>query len=71
MPLYEYTCRACGERFEILQRLLEGADGLECPACGDHRVEKQFSTFASGAGGSSASTGFSAPSGGCGGSGFG
>ena len=39
-----------------------------CPACGEKRLDKQFSTFASGSG-SSAST--AAPAGGCGGgSGF-
>ena len=68
MPLYEYQCRECGHRFEILQRLGEGAEGLVCPACGEKRLAKQFSTFASGSGSGSTT----APaSGGCGGgSGF-
>jgi len=47
MPLYEYACAECGHRFEILQRLGEGAEGLSCPKCDAARVEKQFSTFAS------------------------
>jgi putative FmdB family regulatory protein len=47
MPLYEYTCRNCGRRFEVLQRVGAGADGLSCPACGGANVVKQFSTFAS------------------------
>jgi len=47
MPLYEYRCTECDHRFEILQRMGEGADGLDCPSCGEPRVEKQFSTFAS------------------------
>ena len=46
MPLYEYTCRACQQRLEILQRLGEGPKGLVCPACGRKTLEKQFSTFA-------------------------
>lgn len=46
MPLYEYRCEACGHRFEILQRMGEGAAGLECPECGERRAEKQLSTFA-------------------------
>jgi putative FmdB family regulatory protein len=47
MPLYEYVCRDCGRRFEVLQRI--GADGasLTCPGCGGAKVVKQFSTFAS------------------------
>jgi putative FmdB family regulatory protein len=48
MPLYEYRCRDCGHRFEVLQRLGDGADGLVCPRCDGRELEKQFSTFASG-----------------------
>lgn len=33
MPIYEYQCRACGERTEILQRLDE-APLAHCPRCG-------------------------------------
>ncbi len=53
MPLYEYSCRACGRRFEVLQRV--GADGsdVSCPACGGREVAKQLSTFASSVAGSS------------------
>lgn len=62
MPLYEYRCPECGHRFEILQRMGEGAEGLTCPRCGAAKVEKQFSTFASTTvGGGSATSG-----GGCG-----
>ena len=49
MPLYEYRCQACGRRFEILQRMGAGSFGLICPACGGVELEKEFSTFASGA----------------------
>lgn len=67
MPIYEYSCAQCGHRFEILQRLGEGADGLTCPKCDASSVEKQFSTFASSSDGKTAS----APAGACGaGSGF-
>lgn len=51
MPLYEYRCRECGARFELLRPLGAGTEGLSCPECGAREgVEKQFSTF--GAGGS-------------------
>ena len=63
MPLYEYQCRDCGHRFEILQRLGEGAEGLVCPSCGQKHLDKQFSTFASGG---SSSTSTPAAGGGCG-----
>lgn len=46
MPLYEYQCADCRESFEVLQRLGEGAAGLQCPSCGGDDLAKQFSTFA-------------------------
>ncbi len=49
MPIYEYRCEECDHRFEIIQRLGEGADGLACPGCGAPRLEKMFSTFAASA----------------------
>jgi putative FmdB family regulatory protein len=55
VPLYEYRCRACGHRFEILQRLGEGADGLACPRCTAAELVKEFSTFSSAGGDRSAS----------------
>ena len=66
MPLYEYRCAECGKRFEILQRLGQGADGLTCPTCGAAQLEKQFSTFASATG----STQSGLPAAGCGPGGF-
>ncbi|MCH9649300.1 MAG: zinc ribbon domain-containing protein [Deltaproteobacteria bacterium] len=58
MPLYEYSCRDCGHRFEQLQALGAGAEGLSCPQCGAEHLEKVFSTFASTvAGGFGASSG--------------
>ena len=47
MPLYEYRCRSCGERFEILQRMGEDGSRLACPRCGEPRPERVLSTFAS------------------------
>ena len=63
MPLYEYRCEACDHRFEILQRLGETADGLECPQCGVQRLEKMFSTFAASA--TQGSMAAAAPGAGC------
>lgn len=54
MPLYEYRCADCQKRFEILQRMGDGADGVRCPSCGAERVERQLSTFAAGSGGGAA-----------------
>ena len=47
MPLYEYECQECGNRFETL-RPVDGDDAeVRCPACGAGGVERKLSTFAS------------------------
>lgn len=43
MPIFEYTCRACGESYERLIRA--AADKPVCPRCGSAKAEKRFSTF--------------------------
>ena len=48
MPLYEYRCRGCGDRFEVLQRLGASGDEVLCPRCGAERPERVLSTFAAG-----------------------
>ena len=63
MPIYEYRCEECDHRFEILQRIGDGAEGLSCPDCGVSRLEKMFSTFAAAA--PEGSTVAPAMSGGC------
>lgn len=65
MPLYEYQCPACGHRFEVLQRLGEGGDGLACPECEQPRPERKLSTFAAASGGASSSSATGAGPGAC------
>ena len=33
MPIYEYTCKACGAETEVMQRLSD-APAKDCPVCG-------------------------------------
>jgi len=40
VPIYEFSCRACGTRFEELVRAGETAP---CPECGSAEVERRFS----------------------------
>jgi putative FmdB family regulatory protein len=70
MPLYELTCQKCGHQFEELLTLAQlEAGAVACPKCGESRVTRGLSTFAT-----TSSTGKAAPpcgfSGGCGSSGF-
>ena len=69
MPMYEFRCRDCGERFEELRSLSDPNEGIECPSCSGGRVEKLFSTFAAATGGGGTSSGASG-SGSCGPRGF-
>jgi putative FmdB family regulatory protein len=43
MPVYEYVCMKCEERFEELVR---GDMEVACPECGATKVARQISTFA-------------------------
>ena len=46
MPLYEYHCLDCHDRFEKLTRS-ENADSVPCPTCGGNRARRLISVFAS------------------------
>jgi putative FmdB family regulatory protein len=45
MPLYEYQCRACGNRFEALVRPSD-TEGPACPSCKSNDLERLISSFA-------------------------
>ena len=70
MPIYEYKCEECGERFDFLaKRLSERPE--TCPQCGATTLKKKLSMFsakvASGSGGgtSGCPTGSCCPTGTC------
>ena len=44
MPLYEYICRNCNSRSELLVR--SHRDRPVCMKCGSDKLERQLSTFA-------------------------
>ena len=44
MPIYEYRCAACGERFEILVPRHDAAVP-RCERCGNANVERLPSSF--------------------------
>lgn len=44
MPIFEYRCLECGQRFEELVR--SGNANVQCPQCAARRVERLLSVFA-------------------------
>ena len=60
MPIFEYRCKDCGEKFETLVYSTSDTGDIECPECGSTQTEKQMSMFASsggnGSGGASKSS---------------
>jgi len=54
MPIFEYVCRECNHRFELL---IQGSGEAACPQCQAKTLDKQFSAFGVGATSSWASSG--------------
>lgn len=48
MPLYEYECNECNERFDRLVSASNRNEGGECPRCWSESTERVPSTFAVG-----------------------
>ena len=42
MPIYEYECRSCGERSEVIQKISDPAL-TDCPSCGAGELAKLVS----------------------------
>lgn len=60
MPIYEFCCKDCRKKFDMLIR---GTEEVVCPRCGSSEALKLFSTFGvkstdkpTGSGGSACST---------------
>ena len=47
MPIYEYRCDVCGERFEEFQSIGATNDNVICPRCGTPKPSKVLSSFSS------------------------
>jgi putative FmdB family regulatory protein len=69
MPIYEYVCDACQERFEKI--VINKQQEISCPKCASKKATIQLSVFATAGGGSSTSGGFTGGGGGCCGGGCG
>jgi putative FmdB family regulatory protein len=45
MPIYEYVCQDCGQKYEKFVRSRTAKVELICPKCGGQHAEKAFSVF--------------------------
>jgi len=43
MPLYDYACDDCGNRFETLVRKESDVATVDCPQCGGRHVNRELS----------------------------
>ncbi|MEW6599928.1 MAG: zinc ribbon domain-containing protein [Nitrospirota bacterium] len=62
MPVYEYVCLKCSEKFALLQSLCPAEKNTECPKCHSKDVKKVFSSFSCASGSGSLSSSMPAPS---------
>ncbi len=51
MPIYEYVCLDCGERFEVLRSMKEADAPFPCQQCESHNISRQLSRFNAQSGG--------------------
>jgi putative FmdB family regulatory protein len=68
MPIYEYVCNKCSEKFSLL-RGINAKDDAQCPKCGSADVKKVLSSFCCSSGSGAGVSSGSMPSGGFGGGG--
>ncbi len=45
MPVYEYKCKSCSEKFDIQRSLCESDEEVKCPKCGSAGAERVYSSF--------------------------
>jgi putative FmdB family regulatory protein len=45
MPIYEYMCLKCNEKFSVLQSIHSSEKDTECPKCSSRDVKKALSSF--------------------------
>lgn len=47
MPIYEYECSRCGEKFQLRRSAGDSDHEIMCPKCGVEHPRRVFSLFAS------------------------
>jgi len=46
VPIYEYACKECDNRFEKLVRSMGSDERVDCPSCGSKQTARTMSVFA-------------------------
>jgi putative FmdB family regulatory protein len=57
MPIFEYKCKQCNSKFEVLHKSSLNQDEVSCPKCNSKENKKLLSSFSA--------TGFSSCNSGC------
>ena len=45
MPIYEYECIKCGEKFELRRSMADSDSEIKCPRCGEASPRRVLSVF--------------------------
>lgn len=48
MPIFEYKCSVCNNKFEYLHKSSSQQEEVFCPVCNSNKNQKLFSSFSSG-----------------------
>jgi len=59
MPIYEYECTACGEKFELRRSMSDSDSEIKCPRCGAEKPRRVLSMFGTTSSGGSCAPGAS------------
>ena len=57
MPLYDYQCEKCSEKFEVRQCYGQDGSKMKCPKCGEPNPRKLITGFSTSGSGSSTENG--------------
>jgi putative FmdB family regulatory protein len=53
MPLFEYQCKSCNTKYEVLHKSTEKTEDVTCPECRSKESKKLLSSFSASMGTSS------------------
>ena len=51
MPIYEYICQDCGNKFDVLRSMQNADAPIACSRCQGERTQRQLSVFFAQSGG--------------------